>query len=59
MKKAPLITYLGATLVGVGTLVATNKMLEKYGQPLKAKKRLSLEKIGNIVNKVLDKVGAK
>ncbi len=59
MKKAPFITYVGATLAGAGTLVATNKMLKKYGQPLKGKKKLSIEKIGNIVNKVLDKVGAK
>ncbi len=59
MKKQPLIAYLGATATCVGVLCYATKSAKKYGQPLYPKKKLSLEKVGNIANKVLDKVGAK
>ncbi len=54
MKKAPFITYVGATLAGVGTLVFTNKIINKYGQPLKAKKKFNPEKLAKPIEKGLD-----
>ncbi len=59
MKKGSFIAYLGAvTTMGI-VLAKAGKMTKKYGQPMFPKKKISLEKIGNVVNKVLDKVGAK
>ncbi len=59
MKKGYFIAYLGAaTTMGI-VLAKAGKMTKKYGQPIAPKKKLSLEKAGNIANKVLDKVGAK
>ncbi len=59
MKKAHFITYVGAVATFATVLGYTNKLIKKYGQPIFPKKKLSLEKIGNIVNKVFDKLGAK
>ncbi len=59
MKKAPFITYVGAAAAFATVLGCSNKLIKKYGQPIFPKKNVSLEKIGNTVNKVLDKVGAK
>lgn len=59
MKKQPLIAYLGATAACIGVLCCATKNAKKYGQPIYPKKKLSLEKAGNIASTVLDKVGVK
>lgn len=54
MKKGYLIAYLGAaTTMGI-VLSQAGKMTKKYGQPLKAKKKASPEKIAKTAEKGID-----
>ena len=60
MKKGYFITYLGvAATMGI-ILSKAGKMTKKYGQPIKEKKKLSVDKIAKIaekgVNLLFDKV---
>ena len=60
MKNGYLIAYLGAaTTMGI-ILSKAEKMTKKYGQPIKEKKKLSVDKIAKIaekgVNLLFDKV---
>lgn len=60
MKNGHLIAYLGAaTTMGI-ILSKAGKMTKKYGQPIKKKKKLSVDKIAKIaekgVNLLFDKV---
>lgn len=60
MKNGYLIAYLGAaTTMGI-ILSKAGKMTKKYGQPIKEKKKLSVDKIAKIaekgVNLLFDKV---
>ena len=60
MKKGYFITYLGvAATMGI-VLSKASKMTKKYGQPLKAKKKMSVDKLAKTaekgVNLLFDKV---
>lgn len=59
MKKGYLIAYLGAaTTMGI-VLSKANKMTKKYGQPLKAKKKASPEKLAKTAEKGINFVARK
>lgn len=59
MKKGYLIAYLGAaTTMGI-VLIKAGKMTKKYGQPLKAKKKASPEKLAKTAEKGIDFVTKK
>ena len=54
MKKGYFIAYLGAVASMCIAFTATGKMIKKYGQPLKAKKKISPEKLAKIAEKGMD-----
>ena len=54
MKKGYFITYLGAVATMGIVLSNATKMTKKYGQPLKAKKKVSPEKLANTAEKGID-----
>ncbi len=60
MKNGYLIAYLGAATTMAIILSKAGKMTKKYGQPIKEKKKLSVDKIAKIaekgVNLLFDKV---
>lgn len=60
MKKGYFITYLGAAATMGIVLSKASKMTKKYGQPLKAKKKMSVDKLAKTaekgVNLLFDKV---
>ena len=60
MKKGYFITYLGAAATMGIVLSKATKMTKKYGQPLKAKKKMSVDKLAKTaekgVNLLFDKV---
>lgn len=60
MKKGYFITYLGAAVTMGIVLSKASKMTKKYGQPLKAKKKMSVDKLAKTaekgVNLLFDKV---
>lgn len=59
MKKGYFAAYLGgAATMGI-VLAKTTKMAKKYGQEIYPKKKISLDKVSNIANTVLDKIGNK
>ena len=59
MKKGYLIAYLGAaTTMGI-VLSQAGKMTKKYGQPLKAKKKTSPEKLAKTAEKGVDFIAKK
>ncbi len=59
MKKGYFIAYLGAaTTMGI-VLSKVGKMTKKYGQPLKAKKKVSPEKLAKTAEKGIDFVTKK
>ncbi len=59
MKKGYLIAYLGAaTTMGI-VLSKAQKMTKKYGQPLKAKKKVPPEKLAKTAEKGFDFVAKK
>lgn len=59
MKKGYLIAYLGATTTMGVVLAKAGKMAKKYGQPLKEKKKASLEKLAKTAEKGIDFVTKK
>lgn len=59
MKKRYFITYLGAIATMGIVLSKATKMTKKYGQPLKAKKKVSPEKLANTAEKGIDFVAKK
>lgn len=54
MKKGYLIAYLGAAATMGIVISKAGKMAKKYGQPLKAKKKVSPEKFGKTAEKGID-----
>ena len=59
MKKGYLIAYLGAaTTMGIVLSKAT-KMTKKYGQPIKEKKKMSVDKLAKTAEKGVDFVAKK
>ncbi len=60
MKKGYLIAYLGATATMGIILSKAQKMTKKYGQPIKEKKKISVDKLAKTaekgVNLLFDKV---
>ena len=60
MKKGYLISYIGAAATMGIVLSKATKMTKKYGQPLKAKKKMSVDKLAKTaekgVNLLFDKV---
>ncbi len=60
MKKGYFITYLGAAATMGFVFSKASKMTKKYGQPLKEKKKMSVDKLAKIaekgVNLLFDKV---
>ena len=59
MKKGYFITYLGAIATMGIVLSKATKMTKKYGQPLKAKKKVSPEKLAKTAEKGIDFVAKK
>ncbi len=59
MKKGYFITYLGAIATMGIVLSKATKMTKKYGQPLKAKKKVSHEKLAKTAEKGIDFVAKK
>lgn len=59
MKKGYLIAYLGAAATMGIALSQAGKMAKKYGQPLKAKKKASPEKLVKTAEKGIDFVAKK
>ena len=51
MKKGYFITYLGAAATMGIVISKASKMTKKYGQPLKAKKKMSVDKLAKIAEK--------
>lgn len=60
MKKGYFISYLGAVATMGIVLSQAGKMTKKYGQPLKEKKKMSVDKLAKTaekgVNLLFDKV---
>lgn len=60
MKKGYLISYIGAAATIGIVLSKAGKMTKKYGQPLKEKKKMSVDKLAKTaeksVNLLFDKV---
>lgn len=60
MKKGYLISYIGAAATMGIVLSKAGKMTKKYGQPLKEKKKMSVDKLAKTaekgVNLLFDKV---
>lgn len=54
MKNGYFIAYLGAAATMGIVLSKANKMTKKYGQPLKAKKKVSPEKLAKTAEKGID-----
>ena len=59
MKKGYFFTYLGAIATTGIVLSKATKMTKKYGQPLKAKKKVSPEKLAKTAEKGIDFVAKK
>ena len=59
MKKGYFITYLGAVATMGIVLSKATKMTKKYGQPLKAKKKVSPEKLAKTAEKGIGFVAKK
>ncbi len=59
MKKGYFIAYLGAAATMGIVLSQAGKMTKKYGQPLKAKKKASPEKLAKTAEKGIDFVAKK
>ena len=51
MKKGYLIAYLGATATMGIILSKAQKMTKKYGQPIKEKKKISVDKLAKTAEK--------
>ena len=60
MKNGYLIAYLGSAAIMGIVLSKAGKMTKKYGQPIKEKKKISVDKLSKIaekgVNLLFDKV---
>ena len=54
MKKGYFITYLGAAFTLFLSIFIAEKKAKKYGQPLKAKKKISVDKIISTADKAFD-----
>lgn len=54
MKKGYFITYLGAAFTLFLSIFIAEKKAKKYGQPIKAKKKISVESIIPIAEKAFD-----
>ena len=54
MKKGYFITYLGAAFTLFLSIFIAEKKAKKYGQPIKAKKKISLDKIISAAEKAFD-----
>ena len=59
MKKGYLVAYLGAAATMGIVLSQSSKMTKKYGQPLKEKKKTSLEKLAKTAEKGIDFIAKK
>ena len=59
MKKGYFIAYLGAAATIGIVLSKANKMTKKYGQPLKEKKKMSVDKLAKTAEKGVDFVANK
>ena len=59
MKKGYFITYLGAAATMGIVLSKAVKMTKKYGQPLKEKKKISVDKLAKTAEKGVDFVAKK
>lgn len=59
MKKGYFIAYLGAAATMGVVISKAGKMAKKYGQPLKAKKKVSPEKLAKTAEKGIDFVAKK
>ncbi len=59
MKKGYFIAYLGAAATMGIVLSKANKMTKKYGQPLKEKKKMSVDKLAKTAEKGVDFVAKK
>ena len=54
MKKGYFITYLGAAFTLFLSIFIAEKKAKKYGQPIKAKKKISVDKIVSTAEKAFD-----
>ena len=54
MKKGYFITYLGAAFTLFLSIFIAEKKAKKYGQPIKAKKKISVDKIISTADKAFD-----
>ena len=54
MKKGYFITYLGAAFTLFLSIFIAEKKAKKYGQPIKAKKKISVDKIISTAGKAFD-----
>lgn len=54
MKKGYFITYLGAAFTLFLSIFIAEKKAKKYGQPIKAKKKISVDKIISTAEKAFD-----
>ena len=54
MKKGYLITYLGTAFTLFLSIFIAEKKAKKYGQPIKAKKKISVDKIISTAEKAFD-----
>ncbi len=59
MKKGYFIAYLGAAATMGVVLSKATKMTKKYGQPLKEKKKMSVDKLAKTAEKGVDFVAKK
>lgn len=59
MKKGYFITYLGAAATMGIVLSKATKMTKKYGQPIKEKKKMSVDKLAKTAEKGVDFVAKK
>ncbi len=59
MKKGYLISYIGAAATMGIVLSKAGKMTKNYGQPLKEKKKMSVDKLAKTAEKGVDFVAKK
>lgn len=59
MKKGYLISYIGAAATMGIVLSKAGKMTKKYGQPLKEKKKMSVDKLAKTAEKGVDFIAKK
>lgn len=59
MKKGYFIAYVGAAATMGIVLSKAKKMTKKYGQPLKEKKKMSVDKLAKTAEKGVDFVAKK